>query len=1180
MKRLAAFFTNKWVLGIIGLLALSLLVWFGAEYIKFGENNSTLSKGTRTVIILLIWGFWLTWNISRWVFERKQNDKLLKDIEQSQPEAEINPDEERSKDELAAISERFSDAMATLKKARFKSSKGDVSLYQLPWYIIIGPPGSGKSTALVNSGLEFPLAKNHGKESLGGVGGTRNCDWWFTNEAVLIDTAGRFTTQDSHKVIDNSAWNAFLNLLKRYRRRRPINGAIVAISLQDLMLQNAEQRAFQAKTIRTRINELQEQLGIRFPVYLTFTKCDLVAGFSEFFDNMSQAEREQVWGVSFPAEADARSGAPLDTFKSEYDELILRLNQRLLWRVHNERDIQKRSVLQGFPARMESIGEILDDFVRQTFSPNRYDIVPMVRGVYFTSATQEGSPIDRMMSAISANFGLERAAAKPQVARGKSYFLNLLLRDVVFPESELVGVNRKLESGMLWVRRGTFAGLAAIFGIAVALWFGSVARNKMYMGEVEDHINDFRAQRDELPADNRDFGKILSALEPLNEASQVYDREEHPWLRNIGLYDDRVDEAADKLYTSQLDALFLPTLKQSLEHQLNGLRGEDEQLFDTLKVYLMLFDLEHRENRSIQEFMRLQWEEEFEGEAGKQQVLAAHLQDLLEREEVPEGFSQNQDVVDSARRKLKSLNTAERLYKRLKNSELFYTEVNLYEEIGSDVDKVFDVQNRESLFAMPLMFTIDGYKSIDFSAESEFINSYSADNWIFGEDSIKGEDFSEKDRARVGEEVKRLYLSEYERRWRKFLNGFSVVAFKNTSNAIDILEKASDFSRSPILKIAEITATNTEITPKPKNVDLKKVKSPVSGKKGKAAKLAAGAALEKFNKYEPTNVDREFADLQRIAQSEKSRPAEIEEYLGATKEARNYLTDIDDAPSPNEEAYNAAKKRFGGGSDAIRELRTKAKSAPFPIKDWLNDIADNTWALVSSQAKGHVNTVWRQEVYAVCEQSIKNRYPMTANRNSEVSANEFNEFFAPNGIQDTFVKTYISPFVNTRTWKVKSFEGQQLALKQATLTQMRRAANIRKAFFNNGDAASMSFKIEPIKLDRSVRLFNLEIGDQFAKYTHGPPAPKDFLWTAGDDDRARIRFEDLNRTKHQTEENGDWAWLELLDVSKVETTSNKNVRRITFSKNGRSISYKVTTRTSISPFDRGLLRNYRCNESL
>ena len=119
---------------------------------------------------------------------------------------------------------------------------------------------------------------------------------------MLIDTAGRYTTQDSHRVVDNNAWNAFLTLLKKYRRRRPINGALVAISLQDLMVQTAEQRNQQAKTIKTRIGELQEELGVRFPVYLTFTKCDLVAGFAEFFANLSQSEREQVWGVSFPAE--------------------------------------------------------------------------------------------------------------------------------------------------------------------------------------------------------------------------------------------------------------------------------------------------------------------------------------------------------------------------------------------------------------------------------------------------------------------------------------------------------------------------------------------------------------------------------------------------------------------------------------------------------------------------------------------------------------------------------------------------------------------------------------------------------------------------------------------------------------------------------------------------------------
>jgi type VI secretion system protein ImpL len=126
-----------------------------------------------------------------------------------------------------------------LKKTRLggKTGRGQY-LYQLPWYIIIGPPGSGKTTALINSGLRFPL----GAGKVRGVGGTRNCDWWFTDEAVLLDTAGRYTTQDSHEEVDRAAWRGFLDLLKKHRRRRPINGAFIAISLADLMQQREEER--------------------------------------------------------------------------------------------------------------------------------------------------------------------------------------------------------------------------------------------------------------------------------------------------------------------------------------------------------------------------------------------------------------------------------------------------------------------------------------------------------------------------------------------------------------------------------------------------------------------------------------------------------------------------------------------------------------------------------------------------------------------------------------------------------------------------------------------------------------------------------------------------------------------------------------------------------------------------
>ena len=202
-------------------------------------------------------------------------------------------------EEVSLLQERLREAIEVLRNARLGGKGERKQLYQIPWYLIIGPPGSGKTTALVNSGLNFPLAERFGVESLKGVGGTRHCDWWFTDQAVLIDTAGRYTTQDSDRTRDAGAWTGFLQLLKRYRKRQPINGAIVAISIADLVSAGDQAMREHAQAVRSRLQELQTELGIRFPVYVVFTKCDLLAGFNEFFDDLGRAEREQVWGVTF-----------------------------------------------------------------------------------------------------------------------------------------------------------------------------------------------------------------------------------------------------------------------------------------------------------------------------------------------------------------------------------------------------------------------------------------------------------------------------------------------------------------------------------------------------------------------------------------------------------------------------------------------------------------------------------------------------------------------------------------------------------------------------------------------------------------------------------------------------------------------------------------------------------------
>jgi type VI secretion system protein ImpL len=554
MKKLKNFFLNPIVISLIGLILFSLLIWYGGPQIKFGAGNSAPleSPVVRMFFILILVALWGLNNLRIQLRDNKQNKDLVEDLEENQASAQESGSSDQAAEELHQINQRFAQALSTLKKLKFSGRGKKKALYELPWYIIVGPPGAGKTTALVNSSLDFPLAEQFGKGALQGVGGTRNCDWWFTNEAVLVDTAGRYTTQDSHRVVDSSAWEGFLNLLKRNRRRRPINGVIVAISLHDLLIQTEEERIGHAKIIRTRLDELMERLEIRFPVYLMFTKADLVSGFTEFFEDLSKDEREQVWGVSLPNAPKMSQSPNFDFLSEQLRGLIERLYDRVLWRLHQERDSKRRGAIQGFPQQMENLNSILESFVRQTFIKNRFKFQPYLRGVYFSSGTQDGTPIDRMMSSVAANFGFAREAAQAPFQQGKSFFLGNLFREVIFPESELVGSNARYESFIRWAQRVAYVGLAGLTITVVLVWAGSITRHKLYMSEVQTYVDEFNEENKRLRNWNSDIRALLPTLNALAKASIVYDQDEHPWLSGMGLYNPQVDSEADLAYEIQL----------------------------------------------------------------------------------------------------------------------------------------------------------------------------------------------------------------------------------------------------------------------------------------------------------------------------------------------------------------------------------------------------------------------------------------------------------------------------------------------------------------------------------------------------------------------------------------------------------------------------------------------------
>ena len=298
------------------------------------------------------------------------------------------------------------DALATLKRT---SKSGADVLYDLPWYLIIGPPGSGKTTALVNSGLKFPLAGDRAAQAIEGVGGTRYCDWWFTDQAVLIDTAGRYTTQDSDAKADKKSWLAFISMLRENRPRQPINGVIVAVSIADLLGLEAAEISAHADAIRKRLAELHEELKISFPVYVVLTKMDLIAGFTQYFADLDEVKRQVVWGATF--QTPDRSANLVGKAPEEIDLLIQRLSERMAERLQDEPDVKSRTLMFGLPAQISAIRKQVCDFLNRVFEPTRYQASAALRGFYFTSATQEGTPFDAVIGALRRSFGLDNVGA-------------------------------------------------------------------------------------------------------------------------------------------------------------------------------------------------------------------------------------------------------------------------------------------------------------------------------------------------------------------------------------------------------------------------------------------------------------------------------------------------------------------------------------------------------------------------------------------------------------------------------------------------------------------------------------------------------------------------------------------------------------------------------------------------
>ena len=1188
MKRLFLWVFRPGVLSLLGVLLLSLLIWFEGPFLAFNGNEPFVSSSVRWYLIVFCLTIWAGYFLWKYIAARLANRRLIASLLKfDDPAVALNVKE--SAQEVAALNQRMQEAISVLRKTNASKKQGGNYLYQLPWYLFVGAPGSGKTTALVHSGLKFPLAGALGPDAIGGVGGTRQCDWWFSEEAVLIDTAGRYTTQDSHAKVDQAAWYGFLDLLKKHRCQQPINGVIVALSVSDLLQQSVAARQAQAQAIRARVKELHDRLGVRFPVYVMVTKCDLLAGFVEFFDPLGREERSQVWGMTFPmAQGDTASTTDnaLARFADEFQALEQQLQVRVLTRIQQERDLQRRALLYRFPQQFASISQVLGDFLNDVFKSTRYDEAALLRGVYFTSGTQEGSPIDRVMASLAGAFGFDRKVLQANAASGRSYFLTTLLREVVLKESGLVGLNRNFKLQRERLQRIGY-GVVGLLLVLIALGLmTSYFRNQQAVLATVVRVE----QINQMARATSAQASLVDVLPLLNAARDMpggYAQRDASvaLLDRFGLYQgDKLGAGAQAMYQRLLHDILTPRIVSRMEEVLRrGDANNQEYLYEALRVYLMLGDRRYFDAVSVQAWLDNDWRRTLPNASDAQrQQMAEHAAALFKDGGNGNAAAPVLDIglISKSRLTLAMMPLPQRIFNRLKRQLALVKlpEFSVSGAVGRDVSQVLSRRSGEPLTrGVAGLYSAAGYRQLQ-SQIGQATTDITKDSWVLDrQEAVAATDVN----ASLKAAVLQRYYADYIEQWDGLLADVRISPFTGLDQAARVTHVLSG-SDSPLRTFLRAAARETTLDGlKSEKKVTQAIEDAVKGQLDAARKkletaLGSSGDEQAAGAIKSGNpVDLHFDALHKLVGGlDGASQAPLDSILAMLKEASQYFDAADSA-------------RRGGtilpAGDVLMRLKREADGKPAPLGALLQDIDSAGSGLMLSSERARLNALWTASAATFCQRAIAGRYPLVRASAKDVTPDDFGKFFGPNGLMDDFFAKNLASFVDMGRgqWRWRTNGTALLGISQDVLDQFQRGARVRDMLFSaGGRQPSLRFDLLPLGADAALGKVRLEIDGQAVDTLAGTPTQAASILLPSGKGAGQVRLEASPALRIGLTTEGPWAWFRMMDKGVLESSIQEERYKLTFDLEGRKVSYQLNASSIINPFRREALEQFRCPASL
>ena len=1150
-------FGNWWVL--TGLIVLVLLALFcvGLPLVVLGLDPLWI-RITLALIILGIWGgigFYRYWRAR----------KAAEDIA-----AELAPPS-ASDEESAAVSQRMAEALAALKGG--SAGRRDY-LYSRPWYVIIGPPGAGKTTALLNSGLRFPLAE----QSFKGIGGTRNLDFWFADEAAMVDTAGRYTTQDSDSTVDGKGWKSFLTLMKKHRPLSPINGVIVALGVDELLRADRAGLDRHAALIRRRLVELRATLEVAVPVYVLFTKADLLAGFVEYYNDLDVEGRRAVLGATLPAE---RTKPQADDLLAAFDNMVAAQGARQAKRLFDEPDQQRRSLILGFPSQLAALRSRFARFVEGAFIAGDQPTATL-RGFYFTSGVQEGTPLDRILSGVAQSFQAAPAPAQPG-ASGRTYFLNRLLTEVIFKEAGLVAADpasrRRQHARMI----GGIAGVGVATALVLLAWAVSFARNHAFESSlngsavaVAQQIHQTGVDMVEVRGTDPDLEQSLGVLNSLRSLPQGYADQHNgqPGLTmRFGLYQSGLAGQAVEAYRDGLRRIMLPRLLLRVEQYISGHAGDPLSLYQALKVYLMLGGQGPMDTGTVRQWVMADWaNEQFPGadrELERNQ-LGQHLAALLEDDSPNVAWANQKAPLDGttiaqARAALATLSLADRAYAVMRQKALSSGGAPWQASAAITAGDAQAFANGPAVMQLqiPHFYTREGYESSYLPGLATVSEDMKKDLWVMGGDSGTAGVQEQMSQIRPG--VAAAYARDYIAEWEKVATTPQPAAYFSNPAAMGAFTKSPSPLKVLLLELRKNTTFTGAITGAEKMAKDRFM----SSRYGRYAQLApsGGGGLDASGE-----ISNHFKALQDYVGDGSGKPAPIDDFVNAIKQSGSAV-----ATAKFAGGGLGADTAQGGLATAQGALAGAVGGAPPQMQAFVSAAAGGGKTASATAAQGAIADAYTKSVLPDCQNATQDKYPFNGTSTADASLVDVQRVFAMGGSFDAFLQQRVTPLLDRSgpVWRWNTTDPTAASLNPSSPDEFHKASQLRDTIMG-GVTAKFAAK----GFGGGVDSAQLTVGAANYRFDATNSAEQSVVWAAqGNVPRAVIDLYQGGTRVAEIAKDGPWALFRLMDAAHKENAGTDSLRA-TFTDGTHSAVFLVTLAGNDNPFGRGGIWSFRCPVAL